>query len=85
MTYDLTIGYQSLPLVTSSTLFFPRSSTSIRSETPGGVVPTPPRRPRYEKGPRLARVNQMTFTQPDAPINAVELNRFVLGYLLNLG
>ena len=36
--------------------FFPRSSTTIRGRSPGGVVPTPPDRPRYEKCPDRARV-----------------------------
>ena len=37
---------------------FPRSSTTIRGRSPGGVVPPPPDRPRYEKCPDRARVNK---------------------------
>ena len=39
--------------------FFPRSSTTIRGRSPGGVVPTPPDRPRYEKCPDRARVKAL--------------------------
>ena len=41
----------------STVFFFPRSSTTIRGRSPGGVVPTPPDRPCYEKYPDRARVN----------------------------
>ena len=56
MTYDLKIGYQSLPLVTSSTLvFFREALRQLGAKRQGGsYYPPPPRRPRYEKGPRLA-------------------------------
>ena len=41
--------------------FFPRSSTTIRGRSPGGgsyQPPPPPDRPRYEKCPDRARVNE---------------------------
>ena len=49
MTYDLKIGYQSLPLVTSRTLFFSRSFRQLGAKREVMGRTNPARRPRYEK------------------------------------